>query len=86
MARYYFKEYKSGFVFLELVLVLAIILFLCYRLLNMYFKKPSLDKETKKVLTEQGIDTTSYKATLDSTREKVEDITKQRMNTLDDIK
>jgi len=76
----------QGFAFLELLLVLAIILFLCYRLLNLYFKKTSVDKETKQILSDQGIDTTTYKSTTESVRTKIQDITKQHLKELDNIK
>ncbi|MFH1339311.1 MAG: hypothetical protein ABIH40_05670 [Candidatus Omnitrophota bacterium] len=50
---------------------------LFYLVLNTYFKKPSIDKEAEKPLSEQGIDATNYQTILDSTKKKVEDINKQ---------
>jgi hypothetical protein len=70
----------SFFSLLELLLVLAIILFLSQRFLNMYFKKPNLDKETEEAISGQGINTSSYRGVLDSTRDKIRDINKQLIN------
>jgi uncharacterized membrane protein YhiD involved in acid resistance len=86
MKRYRINEFKQGFGFLEIILVMAVILFLSYRLLNQYFKKPLVDKETQELLSSQGIDTSSYKATTDSVRQKIQDITQQHLKQLDDIK
>ena len=62
---------------LGLILSLAIILIFSYMILNSYFKSPVLNKEAEKSLSEQGIDTSSHKAILDSTKERVQDINKQ---------
>lgn len=74
---------------LELVLVLAIISFFAYKALNAYFKKPAMDLESDKVLTQQGIDTSSYSSTVNSARRQVQDINKRllkRTDALDAIK
>jgi hypothetical protein len=86
MKRYRINEFEQGFGFLEIILVMALILFLSYRLLNQYFKKPLVNKETQELMTSQGIDTSSYKATADSFRQKIEDITQQHLKELDNIK
>lgn len=65
---------KTGFMLIELLLVLAIIMFLAFKVFKLYFKRPSLNKETQRVISEQGIDTTSSKSIIDSTRKKLEDI------------
>ena len=70
-------------------MVLVIILLLFKKGLNVYFKKPYLDKKTEQTLSEQGIDTTNYKAILDSTKEKIRNIDKQLMDQekrIEDIK
>ncbi|MCX5705844.1 MAG: prepilin-type N-terminal cleavage/methylation domain-containing protein [Candidatus Omnitrophica bacterium] len=72
------RKFKAGFGFIEILLVLAIIAFIAYKVFNVYFKKTSLDKETQKIISEQGIDTTSYKSTIDSTRDKLKDIQSNR--------
>ena len=74
------KDTKKAFVFLEILLVLIVISFLVYIALKTYFKKPTMDKETEKILTEQGIDTSNQKAILDSARDKVREINKQQLN------
>ena len=68
------RKVKAGFGFIEILLVLVIIAFIAFKVFNVYFKKTSLDKETQKILSEQGIDTKSYKSTIDSTRDKLKDI------------
>lgn len=74
------KDTRKAFVFLEILLVLIVISFLVYIALKTYFKKPTMDKETEKILTEQGIDTSNQKAILDSARDKVREINKQQLN------
>jgi prepilin-type N-terminal cleavage/methylation domain-containing protein len=80
------NSFRKGFGFIEILIVLAIILFLGYKLLNVYFKRPSINPETNKALIEQGIDTTNYKTTADTVRNKIENIQKQRLDQLMDIK
>ena len=77
------SKLKAGFMFIELLLVLAIIMFIAYKVINLYFKKPSLDKETQRVISTQGIDTTSSKSIVDSTRKKLQDVQHQHMDELD---
>jgi prepilin-type N-terminal cleavage/methylation domain-containing protein len=72
------RKGKAGFGFIEILLVMAIIAFIAYKVFNVYFKKSFLDKETQKFISEQGIDTTSYKSTIDSTRDKLKDIQSNR--------
>ncbi len=80
------NEFKKGFAFVELILVLVIILFLIFAVFKLYFKKTPLNQETKKSLSEQGIDTTNYKTIQDSTKKKIQDIKMQHMKELDQIK
>ncbi len=69
---------RRGFItLLEMVLVLAIILFVAYAALNTYFKKPALNKSTEEFLNQQDIDTSSSKAILDTTKKKINDINEQ---------
>lgn len=75
--------------FIELLLVLAIVMFIAFKVFNLYFKKPILDKETERVMSTQGIDTTSSQSIVDSTKKKLQAIhnqENQRMNELDNIK
>ena len=70
---------------IELLVVLAIIMFIASKVLKSYFTQPSLDKETQKVITEQGIDTTSYQSLIGSSKKKLQDIQDQHMKELDNI-
>jgi len=79
------RKIKAGFMFIELLLVLAIIMFIAFKVFNLYFKKPSFNKETQKVISEQGIDTTSSKSIIDSTKKKLQDIQGQHMEELGNI-
>jgi uncharacterized protein YneF (UPF0154 family) len=76
------KKTKTGFMFIELLLVLVIIMFIAFKVFNVYFKNPSLNKETQRVISGQGIDTTSYKSIIDSTKKKLQDIQDQHMEKL----
>lgn len=81
------KEFKKGFGFIELLLVLVVILFLFYKVINLYFKKATTpNKETEKALSEQGINTTNYKSIIDTTKEKIKNIQTQHFNELENIK
>ena len=62
------KKANNGFAYIELLVVLAIIAFIAIKLLNNYYKKPSIDKETQKVVSEQGIDTASPRSIVDSVK------------------
>ena len=62
------KKANNGFAYIELLVVLAIIAFIAIKLLNNYYKKPSIDKETQKVVSEQGVDTTSYGSIVDGVK------------------
>ncbi|OGX14841.1 MAG: hypothetical protein A2166_06040 [Omnitrophica WOR_2 bacterium RBG_13_41_10] len=79
------KQVRS-FSFIEIIIVLTIILFLGYKLLNLYFKQPAIDPETNRALREQGIDTTNYKTTADTVRNKIENIQKQHLDQFNEIK
>ncbi|MFH0827023.1 MAG: hypothetical protein V1923_03940 [Candidatus Omnitrophota bacterium] len=79
------RKNKAGFMFLELLLALAIMMFIAFKVFNLYFKKPSLNEETQKVISEQGIDTTSPKLFIDSTKKRLQDIQDQRMEMLSNI-
>ena len=76
------KKIKTGFMLIELIVVLAIVMFIAFKMWEAYSKKPVLSKETEKVMTEQGIDTTNYKTISDSIKNKVEDIQKQHIDEL----
>jgi len=79
------RKIKTGFMFIELLLVLAITMFIAFKVFKLYFKNPSLNKETQRVISEQGIDTTSYKSTIDSTRDKLEDIQNKHFDEMNKI-
>ena len=59
---------------IELLVVLAIIMFIASKVFKSYFMKPSLDKETQEVISGQGIDTTGYQTLIDSTKKKLQNI------------
>ena len=62
---------------------MVIILFIFYKILDLYFKKPPIDKENQRILSEQGINIatqpdqvtniSSYKTTIDNARNKVKE-------------
>lgn len=71
--------------FIELLLVLAIAMFIAFKVFKLYFNHSSLNPETQRVMSDQGIDTTSYKSTIESTRNKLEDIQKKHIEELNQI-
>jgi len=76
------RKINAGFMFIELLLVLVIIMFAVFKVSKLYFKQPSLNQETQRVILESGIDNTSYKSTIDSTRNMVEDIQNKHFDEL----
>lgn len=80
------KKINTGFMLIELLAVLAIIMFIAFKALKPYFMKPSLNKETQKVISGQVIDTASSKSLIDSTRNKLRDIQNQHNDELNQIK
>jgi len=71
--------------YIELLLVLAIIAFIAIKVLNNYYKRPSMNKETQKVMSEQGINTASYISIKDSVKNKLKNIQAKRNEELDKI-
>ena len=47
--------------------------------------KPSLDQETQKVMSEQGIDSSNYQSLIDSSKKKLQDIQEQHTQELDKV-
>ncbi|MBM3253868.1 MAG: hypothetical protein FJZ16_06430 [Candidatus Omnitrophica bacterium] len=70
---------KKGASFIELLLALGIVIFLYYLATKLYIKKPSLDKNTQKALTEQGVDISSGKSTLENITDKISEINKKQL-------
>ena len=70
---------------LGIIFSLLITSYLFYIVLNAYFRKPSSDKNIDKALSEQGIDTSSYQRIEETTRKKINDITKEHFNELENV-
>ena len=87
MIRSNIDKQQRGFSLISLLIGVVLIV-----LLYLYLPKImsiALDPKTKKVLKEQGIDTSSYKDMIDSakkTTEKVEKIMEERKRILEEIK
>ena len=74
------KNRNSGFVaLLGLLLSAAIVCIMAYIALNYYFKKPALPENIDNSLSvsSQGINTSTYKSVIDTTKKKVQEIEKQ---------
>ena len=65
------------FSILEILIVVAIIAFLFIKFGKLYLGSPVTDKGVNEQLQQQGIDTSTSKAMIDSTRSKLDDINKQ---------
>jgi len=76
------KTTRAGSMLIELLLVFAVIAFIVIKVLGSYHK-PSLNKETQKVMSGQGIDTTSYGAIKSSINTKLKDIQAKHLDDLD---
>lgn len=78
------KNLRGGLpMFLELIIVLAIILFLAQKAIQSYFRKPIRDKQAETMAHEAGINTSNYQSVIQSTRDKFKDISTQRQNELE---
>ncbi|MGD0336698.1 MAG: shikimate kinase [Candidatus Omnitrophota bacterium] len=74
------KSRNSGFIaLLGLLLTAAIICIMAYIALNYYFKRPALPENIDNSLSMsgQGINTSTYKSVIDTTKKKVQEIEKQ---------
>jgi len=81
------NKFKKGLGFIEILLVLAFIAFLFYKVIDLYFKKaPTINKDTQETLSGQGIDTKNYKTILDTTQNKIKNIQTQHLNQLESTK
>jgi hypothetical protein len=69
---------------LELVIVLAIVLFLMQKGLLSYFK-PAMDRQTTEAARSAGIDTSNYRSVAGSTKDKVRSIVDKRSSDLDAV-
>jgi len=63
---------------LELVIVLAIILFIAQRALKVYFTKPVADKKVEEFAVDAGVNTANYQSIKESTKQKIEAIANER--------
>ncbi len=73
---------SRGFGLIEMLIAAAIVVCAVYFLMQTYLKKPLVDAETKKALSEQNIDTSTYKTTVQSVKDKIQDIEKQHADEL----
>jgi hypothetical protein len=81
---YIFKSLRgSFFTLLEIIIVLAIVLFMAQKMLKNYFDSPIKDKQTETIAHEAGIDTANYQSVMQSTKDKINNIMDQRQRDLD---
>ena len=71
-------SYKKGFGLVEIMVVLAIIALIFYLSVNNYWKARPFSKETEKVLSGSGIDTSRPDTILKTTKEKLKKIAEQK--------
>ena len=68
---------------LEIIIVLAIILFMAQRMIQGYFNKPVMDKQVETIAHDAGINTANYQSVVQSTKDKIKNIMEQRQNDLE---
>ena len=71
------NKHKSGFMFIEIIVVVAIIMFVLFQLFKIYFSKPIINKNDQEFIAEQGVDTTNYKTITDTARKQIQDLQAQ---------
>ncbi|MFA4889897.1 MAG: hypothetical protein WC628_10065 [Candidatus Omnitrophota bacterium] len=64
-------KFHRGFGLLEILLALVVIMLLYFVSLKLYFKKTISDVASKKLLSQQGINTSSYSGVLASVKESL---------------
>lgn len=81
------KNNKGFFSMVGLLLSVAIVCFLAYFALNVYFKPSPVvgDKETQTQMSQEGINTSSYQSLLDSTKERIKKVEQQELNRPNEI-
>jgi prepilin-type N-terminal cleavage/methylation domain-containing protein len=79
------RKIQAGFSLIEILLAVTIIVFILIKGLNFYSNNPFISKEAKSIIAESGIDMTSYKAIIDSSRAKIEDIHNKRFEALNKL-
>ena len=67
-----------GFGLIEILIVLVIICILVSIFLKRIVKQPIEDKQVRQVAAEQGIDTSNAKTVIDSTRNKLNEISEKQ--------
>lgn len=78
------SEWRRGFLtLLGLLLAIAIILFLGYKVLATYFKESAAGTQSGQSLSEYGIDTSTPSLLIGSTRSKIKDINKKRQSDIE---
>jgi len=65
------RKTNDGFGLIELLAALAIVALIVFLVMKNYYRKPFVDKETQKAVSEQGIDTTSYGTVKDSLKKQL---------------
>ena len=80
-----FKNNKGFIGLLEILIAIVIIGGLMYFMLKRYTTTPVLDKDTKKAMSDQGIDSTNYKTIVDTTRTSVQAIQEKQAQRLKEI-
>ena len=70
---------------IEMLLVAAVLMIIAITMLKLYTKQAgvSINKETKEVATQAGVDTTNYQTTVDSVKGKLQDIQDKHFKELD---
>ncbi|MFH0732352.1 MAG: hypothetical protein V2A72_05475 [Candidatus Omnitrophota bacterium] len=79
----YNRNSKGFFSIVGLLLAAALIMVLVYIMMRNYVNPP-IDAKEKEALGKSGIDSSSYKGILDSTKKKIQDINKQKQNQAND--
>ena len=81
-----FRNFRgSFFMLLEIVIVLAIIMFMAQKSIQSYFKKPVMDKQIETMAQDAGINTANYQSVVQSTKNKINNIMEQRQNELESV-
>jgi hypothetical protein len=73
----YLRGEEGFFTLIGIILAVAITLFLCYLVLNTYFKPTGVDKSTQDMLSNYGIDASGSIGAYNSAKVKIKDIKKE---------
>jgi hypothetical protein len=74
------KNNKAFVSLIGLLFSIGIIFFIGYKVYDVYLKKPVADRQTQKILSEAGMDTSSQSGAYEGTKAKIRDVNRMLLD------